>query len=89
MIDKETELYKVNFSDNTLNYYLKLINANANNVNKSYIHDYARNNILKEACNKSNPDPSLTNGYNLLYNYEDKNGILIAKVLIKPSDCNK
>lgn len=89
MIDADTELYKINFSDNTLNYYFKLINTDANNVNKSYIHDYARNNILKEACNKSNPDPSLTNGYNLLYNYEDKNGVLVTKILIKPSDCNK
>jgi len=65
-----------------------LINTDIENVNKDMLYNYLRNEILKRACDKSNPNPTLALGYSLSFTYVDKNKKPIFDINIKPSDCS-
>lgn len=87
MVNDEMELSKMHFENDTLTYEFKLVDKDVNTINPSMLHDYMSNIIMKSACNKATPDPTLSLGYNMVFNYSDKNGKFITKVLVKPTDC--
>jgi uncharacterized RDD family membrane protein YckC len=87
MLDSETEFFKMSFSNNTLYYQYRLVNKDAKDINSSMYYTYMKNQILPKACSTSDPNPTLAKGYNLSFEYFDKNNNPITTILIKPSDC--
>lgn len=87
MLDSETEFFKMYFSNNTLGLQYRLVNRDANDIKSSTYQTYLRNQILPKACSKADPNPMLAKGYNLLFEYFDKNKAPVVVILIKPSDC--
>lgn len=88
MIDSETEFTKMVFENDTLYYHYRLVNTPTTKVNKEKFHDFMHKQIIEHACNKSEPNETLSLGYNLSFNYVDKAGEPLTTILITPSDCH-
>ncbi|STX61168.1 hypothetical protein [Legionella moravica] len=86
MTDSETEFFKMKFSNHTLSYQYRLVNKRAFEINES-MHTYLKNQLLSKICNSTAPEPTLARGFNLSFEYFDKNMKHITTILVKPSDC--
>jgi hypothetical protein len=87
MVDAATELFKMHFKNNTLIYQYRLIAINKKDINPEMYYAYIKKQIMAKACNKADPNNSLAKGYNLSFDYFDKNKTPITTVTIHPVDC--
>jgi hypothetical protein len=88
MLDSETELYGIYFIKHDVVYVNRLINMDAGTItNRELFYNLSRNDLLKNVCNKANPNRTLQEGDTLIFKYTDKNRLPLFDVVIKPSDC--
>lgn len=88
MIDSDTEFTSMAVDGNTLIYQYKLVNIDGESINKDALYGLLREAILKNACDRSDPDPAMALGYHFSFVYNDRNNTPIFSVDIQPSDCD-
>ncbi len=82
MVDQETRLdNSIAFPDNVFQYNYTLVNIEKKNINVSELEEYLKPVILNAI--KTNPDLKLfrDHGTTMSYNYKDKNGEHLIKLL--------
>jgi hypothetical protein len=88
LLDTETEFTKIYLNNHIINYQYRLINIDAENFNnKSTFVNKMRKQLVHDACENKNTSETLNHGFDLSYNYMDKNNMPIVNILVKQTDC--
>lgn len=87
MIDSETELLNAGFTNNIFSYNYKLISKEASAFDSATFITQMQKKLLKSVCAANEFKYFLSNDVSISFNYTDKQGIFITKILIMPSDC--
>ena len=88
LIDKETELMRVEAHEGMLIYKYRLVPFSVSQLNHEKFAASARERIVQLACNQTETrEEYLKNGVTLRYSYFDKNKDHIATVDVAPKDC--
>lgn len=91
MLDDETQLDSVSIDQNLKNYNLNisLINLSQPEINVGFIHESFEKSIKPETCSNETFRGFLSENYKINYSYKDKEGQLIARYTVNPTDCSK
>jgi len=85
MVDQETRLDNaIALPENSLQYNYTLVNIESTEVNPDTVKKYIEPGIINLV--KSSPDMKIyrDNKTTIIYNYRDKNGVFILKLVVTP-----
>jgi hypothetical protein len=87
MIDKETQLDRTIFSNNTFIYKNTLINNSRNEISTSEIKSKLYSTILNYVCTTPEMKNFTDNGVSVNYRYYGNKGAYLTGITISPEDC--
>jgi hypothetical protein len=87
MLDRETQLKTTAAADGKLIYVYKLINMNADSINKAQLLEYIKNQTTSMSCSNNDSRKLINRNTSLEYQYYDKNDKAITSYLLTKKAC--
>lgn len=87
MVDPETRLDTTICYGKQMHYKYTMVNYSENELDKEAFQNEMATMLAKNQCNNENMVKMLKMGVKYYYNYFDKNGILIATIIISKKNC--
>ena len=88
MIDEETQMSYVIALDKTLNFTMRLVNLNSNEIDATYLNKFVWGNVNYIACKNKATRDLIDLGVSYIYLYFGKDNRFVTRVVLDHYKCN-